>query len=191
MKQVFFVSENRHKFDEIKKILAGYNLKLLWKKLGLLEPDFSSLEEIANYKAKQAFKKVKKPVVVEDTGVFFEAFNSFPGVMAKRVFNGIGFDGLSALIRSVKNRRAYFETVICYSGSGKSFKCFSGKLHGTLVDSPRALEADRLPYEKLFVPDGYNKVLAEISIEEKNKISHRGIAVQNLGRWLNKNSNEK
>ncbi|MDO8633667.1 MAG: non-canonical purine NTP pyrophosphatase [archaeon] len=186
MKQVFFVSQNRHKFDEINRILSGHGINLGWKKLALLEPDFLSIEEIAKYKAKQAFEKVKKPVAVEDTGVFFEAFNSFPGVMAKRVFNGIGFDGLATLIRSVKNKRAYFETVICYSGGTRSFKCFSGKLHGTLVDSPRAMEADRLPYEKLFAPDRYSKVLAELSIEEKNKISHRGKAAQKLGRWLSK-----
>ncbi|MBI4044268.1 MAG: non-canonical purine NTP pyrophosphatase [Candidatus Diapherotrites archaeon] len=186
MEKVFFVSQNRHKFDEIKRILAGHGISLAWEKLALIEPDFASLEEIAKYKAKQAFEKTRKPVVVEDTGVFFEAFNSFPGVMAKRVFNGIGFDGLCALIRSVKNKRAYFETVICYSDGARSFKCFSGKLHGTLVDSPRAIEADRLPYEKLFMLDGYTKVLAEISVEEKNRISHRGIAAQKLGHWLSK-----
>ncbi len=181
--QLLIATTNKHKVREIAQILAPYGVYLKQKKLKLAEPDFESLEQIAEAKARQAFAKLERPVIAEDTGVYFEAYNNFPGTLAKRVFLGIGFGGLLLLIKHAKNRRAHFRTVICFF-DGRAMKTFSGKLEGRLLAKTVSLEKDRLPYEKIFVPRGSKKALVDLSVGEKNRISHRAKAAGKLARWL-------
>jgi XTP/dITP diphosphohydrolase len=187
MKKVFFATTNTHKVMEISKILSNFGIQVISKPLKIVEPDFDSLEEVAVSKAQQAFEQLKKPVIVEDTGVFFEGYNSFPGALAKRVYFGIGFDGLLALIKNSKNKNAFFKTIVCFAKSKNEIKSFSGTLKGTLLENVVLPDENRLPYEKIFVPNGFEKPLVELSLEEKNKISHRAIATRKLGGWLEKN----
>ena len=181
--ELFLASSNKHKFHEMSILLKGFGVSLKRKRLELFEPDSASLEETAKFKAKQAFEKIKKPVIAEDTGVFFEAYRDFPGPLAKRVFLGIGFEGLTALVKNARNRKAFFKTVVCFH-DGKKFKTFSGKMNGTLLSRAVSVHKDRLPYEKLFVPQGFTKALVDLSIDEKNRISHRATATRKLGKWL-------
>ena len=182
-KVITLVSGNRHKFDEISKILSGHGIQLKWKKASMGEKEGLSLGETAIEKAKQAFQIVKRPVIAEDTGVFFEAFDNFPGAKAKRVWEEIGFDGLLAGVEG-KDRGARFETVICYTDDGASFDCFKGVLRGTLGTKVHDLEKDVLPYEKIFIPEGKTTTLSSISREEKNTFSHRARATGKLAEWL-------
>ncbi|MCR4335156.1 MAG: non-canonical purine NTP pyrophosphatase [archaeon] len=177
---------NSHKVYEMSKILKEYGVKIKQIELEIFEPDFDSIEKIAKEKARQAFEKIKKPVIAEDTGVYFEGYNNFPGVMAKRIYLGIGFSGLLNLIKNAKNKKCYFKTAVAYF-DGKKYKVFSGKLKGYLLDKTVSLDKNRLPYEKLFIPNGYKKALVDIPLDEKNKISHRAIATRKLGEWLTKN----
>ena len=182
--RLLLVTGNRHKFDEMSQILKEFGIELVQKEVELIEPDFSSQGRIAEYKALQAFEKFKEPVVCEDTGVYFDGYNNFPGVLAKRVFSGLGFDGLTAIIRATKNRNAHFKTVVSYF-DGKTMKSFSGVLRGKLIEKTVSVDKDRLPYEKIFVPEGFSDALVNISLEEKNKVSHRAIATREFGKWLN------
>jgi XTP/dITP diphosphohydrolase len=182
--EIVFATGNRHKYEEISSILRG-RAKIAMKKMRLEEPDLGNLEDIALLKAQQAYMKFRKPVIAEDTGVYFSEYNNFPGHMAKRVYGGIGLAGLAALIRDADNRRGFFKTVICYKDSGTE-KLFSGIMRGRLLTRPRKKTSDRLPYEKLFVPDGQKKAVVELTIEEKNRISHRAKAARRLGEWLKK-----
>lgn len=187
MKKIFFATGNKHKVAEISHILLDFGFSVEPINVDFFEPDFPTLEEVAIEKARQALAKTKKTVFVEDTGVYFEAYNNFPGGLAKRIYKNIGFDGLLALIRAAKNKNAFFKTVICFTKDGKKFEVFSGKLEGTLLDHVVSEEKDRLPYEKIFAPNDHDRALAELPIAEKNKISHRGIATRKLAKWLKKN----
>lgn len=184
--ELFIATTNRHKVAEIGGILREYGVELKHRSLHVAEPDFDSLEEIAKEKARQAFERIKEPVIAEDTGVYFEAYRNFPGALAKRVFLGLGFEGLLALIKRAKERRAHFRTVICYA-DGAASKCFSGELKGTLLAKAVSVGKDRLPYEKIFMPQGYSTALVDLPLEEKNRISHRAKAARKLGEWLSKN----
>ncbi len=184
--ELYFVTENKHKFSEMKEMLAACGIKLKQKKMKLQEPDLASQEEVALTKAKQAFAELKRPLIVEDTGVYFNAYRNFPGHLAKRIYESIGFDGLIALIKAAKNKRAYFKTVICYVGKKGKYKIFSGEMRGRLIERVVLPKKDRLPYEKIFVPEGFKKAVVQLSIREKNKISHRAKATTKLGKWLSK-----
>ena len=183
-KEIIFVSGNLHKYNELCAIL-GKEVRLKMMTFPIEEPDLANLEAVARRKAEQAFAKVRKPVIVEDTGVYFGAYKNFPGGLAKRVYEGIGFDGLIALIKNAKSKKAYFKTAICYKDA-KIEKVFSGIMKGRLIEKVVQEEADRLPYEKLFIPEGYKIAVAEMPLKEKHLISHRAIAAGRLGKWLRK-----
>jgi len=185
---LYFVSTNKHKFDEICAILAKHKIKLLWKELELQEREGLTLEEIAIEKAKQAFAKLKKPLIVEDTGIFFEGFINFPGAKAKRVYERLGFKGLLGLA-SKKSKKAYFKTAICFT-DGKQYKLFLGILKGKIADRVYCKNKDVMPYEKIFVPAGFNKPLCMLSRAKKNEISHRAKAAEKFAKWLKKNIGE-
>src|SRR3989344_7778590 len=178
MKKLVLATANKHKVREIDAVLRGYGYSINSVKLNIIEPDFDSLEEVAEAKARQAFEQLRKPVIAEDTGVYFSAYHSFPGQLAKRVYLGIGFRGLTTLIRNAKNKNGYFKTVISFTKDGKHFHTFSGMLHGRFISNVVKPNKNRLPYEKIFIPDGHSKALAEISVHEKNKISHRAQATR-------------
>ncbi len=182
---LFIATGNKHKVEEMSSILKEFSISLKHRELKIIEPDFDSLEEIALEKAKQAFAVLKKPVIAEDTGVYFEAYNNFPGQLAKRVYLGLGFGGLITVIRAAKNRRAHFKTAVAYF-DGKNSKVFSGIMKGRLLTKVVSIEKDRLPYEKLFVPDGFSSALVDIPLEGKNRVSHRAKATRKLGEWLSK-----
>ncbi len=184
-KELIFVTGNKYKHVEIAKILEE-NVKLVQVKGQPEEPDLAKIEDIAVYKARQAYKKLKKPVIVEDTGVYFSEYNDFPGHLAKRIYEGIGLNGLITLVKAAKNKKGYFKSVICYKAS-KEEVLFSGVLRGRFLTKLRKPKANRLPYEKMFVPDNYKKAVVELSLEEKNKISHRAKAARKLKKWLEKN----
>ena len=180
---VSLVSGNKHKFEEISKILASFGISLAWIKASLSEPEGLSLEETVREKARQAFEIVKAPVIAEDTGVFFEAFENFPGCKAKRSWEKLGFSGLLEKVKG-KSRKARFETIICYTANGKEFHCFKGELKGTLTSKVHDLEKDVLPYEKIFIPTGSKVTMSSISRDEKNRFSHRAIATKKFAEWL-------
>lgn len=181
--RIFFATTNKHKVEEIRKITTTFGIQITETKIQLIEPDFDSLEEIAKYKAIQAYKKLEKPVIAEDTGVYFCAYKNFPGQYAKRIFKSIGFKGLIALIRMAKNKRAYFKTAIAYT-DGKITKVFSGILKGKLLEKPVSIKKYRLPYEKIFQPKNEKKALVDLDVNQKNKISHRAKAVKKFCRWI-------
>jgi XTP/dITP diphosphohydrolase len=185
---LYFVSTNKHKFLEIKRILAKHGIKLRWHRAELHEPDTSSLEKIALEKARQAYAKLQAPLIVEDTGIFFEGFTNFPGAQAKRVYERIGFEGLLNLI-SKKSKHAYFKTVICFT-DGKQYKLFSGRLDGKLSDRVYCKNKDVLPYEKIFIPEGFDRPLCMIARAKKNEFSHRAKAAMKFAGWLKKNVKE-
>ncbi len=181
--ELFLVSGNRHKFGEISGILKKHGISLNWKKMSMLEEPELSLEETARAKAGQAFRALGKPLISEDTGVFFEAFNNFPGSQAKRVWEEIGFEGLLKKIEG-KSRRARFETLICFTRDGREFRVFRGVLRGTIDTKVNNPEKDVLPYEKIFIPDGMECTVSALPRSEKNRFSHRAKAAEKLAEWL-------
>ena len=187
MRQLLLVSGNRHKEQEMSKILGEYGIKLRRRALPIQEPDLESLERVAEEKAKQAFALVKRPLIVEDTGVYFDAYKSFPGLFAKRMYLSLGFPGLLKLLEGRK-RTGHFKVAVTYIWEKSKFKTFTGKLPGTFTTRVHDRNRNVLPYEKIFIPLGKKKTLSSVSREEKNTFSHRAIATEKFGKWFKKNN---
>ncbi len=182
-----FATGNRHKFGEIAAVLAGYGLGLQQHKTELQEISSNSPREIAMHKAQSAFAELRTPLIVEDTAVYFTAFKDFPGTMPKRIYESIGFRGMLKLLEG-KSRNAFFLCTICFIESENTQRFFEGKLEGKIAKRVIKPKADRMPYEKIFIPKGSKKAIVEMPLEEKNAISHRAIAAKKLAEWLKERS---
>lgn len=133
---LYFVTENKPKFDNANILLKQYNLQVKQKKLPLIEIQTDSLEEIALHKARQAYGKVKGPLLVKDDGWYITALNGFPSVYMKYVNHWFGPEDYLRLIKPYKNREIIFKEALCYT-DGKTFKIFFNTIKGTIVKKPK------------------------------------------------------
>ena len=170
-----FVSSNIHKYEEAKKILSSFNLEIKFLKLDLEEIQSNSLKEIALKKAKNAFLKCRKSVIVEDDGLFIDSLGGFPGPYSSYVLKTIGNDGILNLLTN--NRKAKFVSVIAYCDATIQ-KSFEAKLDGTISIVQKG---KGWGYDPIFLPCNVNKTFAEYN--KKNNISHRFKALKKFSNW--------
>ena len=177
---IFFTSSNKHKFEEAKDIALEFGLKLKFLKYRLQEIQADTLEEIATHKAMQAFSIHSRPVIVDDAGLFIKSLDGFPGPYSSFVFDTIGNKGILRLV-SVK-RDAIFRSVIAYCEKHGDVYLFSADVNGTISKKE---QGKRWGFDPIFIPSGKNKTYSQLA--EKNKISHRYLALKNFANWyLNK-----
>ncbi len=169
--EILLVTSNVGKAREAIEILKPWGIKVKYASIEMQETK-TTLEEIAMEKARQAFAGLKQPLIVEDTGLFFEAFDNFPGPYPKRMFQKYGYGGLMKMLDG-KSRRAYFKAVVCYADSSGAIKIFTGVCKGRIASSVSNIKDTTLPFDAIFITDGFNKTNSEITAEEKNSASHR------------------
>jgi len=139
-----------------------------------------SVEEIAAEAVSAAYSQLGKPVFVEDTGLFIDTLNGFPGTYSAWAAKKIGSTGIMKLMQGEENRTAYFKTCIALM-NGKSTKIFSASCAGSIATESRGESG--FGYDPIFVPEGYDKTFAE-SIGLKNKLSHRYKSLLLLSEYL-------
>jgi len=174
---VFFASSNVHKYEEAKEILAEFGIKLEFFQTDLVEIQDESLSKIAVQKALNAYDKCKKPVIVEDDGLFIDSLSGFPGPFSSYVFKTIGNNGILKLVED--NRGAKFRAVIAYCDSNKKPKLFEYSISGKISKN---LQGKGWGYDPIFIPEKQNKTYAELA--EKNKISHRYESLKKFANWF-------
>lgn len=133
---LYFVTENKSKFDNATIVLKEYNLILKQKEISLLEIQTDSLEEIALFKAKQAYGKIKKPLFVKDDGWYITALKGFPSVYMKYANQWLGTHDFLRLIKPYKNKEIIFKEAVCYIDD-KQFKVFINSIKGNIVSRPK------------------------------------------------------
>lgn len=142
------------------------------------------LEEIAKKKVHAVYAALNTPVVVDDTGFYLEHWKGLPGPFIKYFEKDFPQEALIKLLEGVENRRGYAKTCIAYC-DGKEEIVACGEVHGTITDTPRGPEgAFGFDYE--FIPDGYDKTLAELGDDVKSQISHRANALKAFKKLINK-----
>ena len=181
--KLFFVSSNKNKFEEAKKILNTLGIDSLFSKQKLQEIQSNSIKKIAKFKAENAFSKLKKPLIIEDDGLFITALDGFPGPYSSYVFQKIGNKGILQLLK--KNRKAKFVSIITYF-DGKIMKTFEANLFGKISHKPKG---KGWGYDPIFCPHNSSKTFAEL--KNKNELSHRFLALKKFSNWYIQESNDR
>ncbi|MFN5294013.1 MAG: non-canonical purine NTP diphosphatase [Flavobacteriales bacterium] len=190
MRELVFASGNENKVKEVESKLGGtIHLKSL-NAIGCLEdiPETgSTLEANARIKARYVWEKYGMNCFADDTGLEVEALGGRPGVLSARYAGEQknANDNMTLLLQELSesdNRKARFRTAICLIMNGEEHM-FEGIVDGEIIRERKGEEG--FGYDPVFVPLGFDRTFAQMTIEEKNKMSHRGRALQALSSFLN------
>ena len=191
MKKIVFATNNAHKLSEVKSILSPDFEIISLKELNCFDdiPETAdTLDGNALLKAEYIHSRFNIDCFADDTGLEIRALGGEPGVFSAR-YAGENHDAeknmekVLRLLGDTADRKAQFRTVIALIQNGETH-FFEGKIEGHILKEPRGNEG--FGYDPIFVPDGYDRSFAELGVEEKNKISHRAMAVQKLIDYLKK-----
>lgn len=184
--KIYFVTTNKHKFQEAKDVLSEYPIILEQLNLEYEENHDQSMEEIVRTASKKLANRLNKPIILEDTGLFFEAYNNFPGALPKFVFNTLGYKGIFKLLEG-GSKRAFFRTIAAFCEPGKEPVLFEGIMKGKMTRKVHNLDKDAMPYDRIFIPEGKDKTISDMTLKEKNSFSQRAEAFRKFGEFIMEN----
>ncbi len=179
---VYFVTSNESKVEEAEAYLSGIE-PVEQINYDYTEIQHHDLAEIAVSGAREAYDELgrEQGVLVDDTGLFIDALEGFPGPYSAYVEDTVGVERVWKLAATEDNRRAHFRTVLAYADE-TGVETFEGSVAGTLVP-PRGTGG--FGYNPIFEYNG--QTMAEMSTDEKNAISHRGRALEAFAEWFASN----
>ena len=189
--RIILATSNAHKIEEIREIL-----KDVWESMEFVpmkfdvEEDGKNYEENALKKARFAYEATKTPSIADDSGLVIDALPDILGVKSARFMEGKSYAEKNiTILGMMKNippekRNARFTCVaVYYDGTPHIFE---GEVEGKISYEPRGKNG--FGYDPIFIPDGYDKTMAELEQREKNRISHRAMAFRKLASYLLENS---
>ncbi len=178
MKQLYFITSNKGKLVEAAEKLKPAGYSVLQNNLGYPEIQADSLEEVVTSGILHIQERFEKPFIIEDAGLFIEALQGFPGVYSKYVFFTIGLAGILRLMDDQGNRKAVFRSVYAYKQPKSEPVIVIGECAGTITNKPQGSHG--FGYDPIFIPEKESKTFGEMTIEEKNRFSHRANALEKL-----------
>jgi len=184
MNKYILASSNKHKLLEIEDALPDFelmNLDTLGYHKEIIESGLT-LEENALIKARTIFKEYKIACIADDTGLEVDCLDGKPGVYSARYagVSCIALNNINKLLKALsksKDRRARFRTVICLKNNQEEL-LFEGIVEGVISTELKGLNG--FGYDPVFIPNGYQLTFAEMSMNQKNKLSHRARAISKL-----------
>lgn len=189
--KLIFASHNEGKIAEIKQILSPFGIKVLsYKEIDIpdVEETGTTFAENSLLKSSQIAKLTGTACLADDSGLCVDALNGAPGVYSARYAPNRDFEkGMEKLLKEMeqsnnKSRNAHFSCVISLCYPNGEYKLFEGRVDGQIAEHKSGSAG--FGYDPLFIPDGYDKSFAELGEAVKNKISHRGRAMQKLLDYL-------
>ena len=174
---MFYVTSNPGKFAEAKLVLSPFNPKQIDFDIPEIQ---GTSEEIIYQKAKSVEQFLDKPFIVEDVAFSMEALNGFPGPYIKDFLYSVNDTGLFDLASKFENFRVSTTCYAAYCIPGKSINIKKGSLSGTLVPAKGNTKHGNRSYNSVFQPDGFDKTLGQMSLEEHARFSHRAKALNQL-----------
>ncbi len=190
MKKLIFATNNKHKVEEVRAALGGMVQIVTLAEAGLsgeIPETADTLQGNALQKAQWVWERTGMDCFADDTGLEVDALGGAPGVYSARYAGEhCSFDDninkLLAALDGQNNRRADFRTVICLIEDGEP-KYFEGRVDGQIL-TERHSNGEGFGYDPIFMPDRFALSFAEMPLDVKNTISHRGLAVQKLVEYL-------
>ncbi len=176
--KIYFVTSNLNKLKETRQILGD---RIEHVSVDIPEIQSLDINVIITDKAKKAFAQVGGPVIVEDTGLYINAFNGFPGPLVRWLTHTADIGGICKMLSSFPDRSAYAINSYCFY-DGKELKVFVGKASGSIADKPRGKK--EFDWDQIFIPDGHEQTYAEMENGHKNTISARKDALAQLAQYL-------
>jgi len=191
IKKIIFATNNSHKLTEVRHHLDGFYKIVSLRDMGFdddIPEPYETLKENALAKSQTIYKKYGLDCFADDTGLEVDALDGAPGVYSARYAGeGCSFDDnvnkLLLEMRGQSHRNARFRTVISLIMGGKEY-FFEGQVEGEILVERSG--KDGFGYDPIFRPLGFSKSFAQMSLDEKNKISHRGRALAKLVEFLKK-----
>ncbi len=185
MKEIVFVTHNKGKVKSAEKYFK--DLKISTYEFELDEPRSEDVEEIAKSKVLQAYEVVKKPCIAMDAGFFVQELNGFPKAFVNFALDTIGIEGILKLMKGKANRTCYFKECLAYY-DGKEIKYFFGISPGSLSTEIRGNDAEQKWSDLwfIFIPQAFNKTLAEMNEEERcerRKNDGSSSALEEFAKW--------
>lgn len=184
MTKILAATRNQHKLEEYRELLDGQDLEIVslndYPDYEEPEENGSTFEENANIKALSAAKYADTLAFADDSGLEVEALDNAPGIYSSRYAENDPAR-IARILKELEdkdNRRARFVCVISIVFNKEMVGSFRGEVCGRIIDAPRG--ENGFGYDPVFVPDGFDKTFAELSQEEKNRISHRARAVEKV-----------
>lgn len=188
MRELVFATNNQHKTQEVRNLLLNDYKVLNLNDIGCttdIPETGSTFAENATLKSSYVAEHYQMDCFGDDSGLEIEALNQEPGIFSAR-YSGIKDDqqNLQLVLQKMEgqaNRKARFRTVISLMRGKENF-LFEGIINGTIQQTPAGDQG--FGYDPIFVPDGYEQTFAEMSMEQKNQISHRALAMKKLISFL-------
>ena len=189
MEELIVATNNEHKLSEVRPLLEGKVQVHSLKEMGLkgdIPETADTLEGNALQKAQWVYERTGRDCFADDTGLEVEALGGIPGVYSARYAGeGCSFDDnmnkLLAALDGVGNRKARFRTVVCLLLNGEPHY-FEGRVEGRILTEKHGTEG--FGYDPIFQPDESDVPFAEMDMDSKNRISHRGRAMAKLIEYL-------
>lgn len=187
--KIVFATNNRHKLEEITRLLSDRHEIVSLEAIGCrdeIPEDHDTLEDNARQKAHYIKDHYGYNCFADDTGLEIAALDGRPGVYSAR-YAGLSkeseanMDKVLSEMTGIENRRAQFRTVIALIIDGQEY-LFEGIVTGEILNERHGKEG--FGYDPIFRPDGYQESFAEMALDDKNRISHRGKAVEKLAAFL-------
>ena len=180
MEELYFITGNSGKFKEAREKLKHIDVELIQANIGYPEIQASDLKEIALFGIDFCSESLKSPFFLEDSGLFIEELNSFPGPYSRYVHETLGNEGILKLLLNSNDRSAYFKSTVGLYMNGPHI--FEGVSRGTISNEIRGQGG--FGYDPIFVPEGISKTFGEMTTVEKNKYSHRGKSLEIMAKYL-------
>ena len=178
---LLFATTNKGKLEEARSVLSP--AKICSVSIELFEPREEGQLAVAEAKAGQALKAVGKPVFVEDSCFYLDAYPGFPGEYSKLVVRKIGGRGVLKLLEG-RQRGARFVTILAFAAPRKRLKIFKGECRGRVLERIAGKPREGMHYDSIFAPTGAKKSFARMNKAEKSAYSHRGKALRAFAKWL-------
>ncbi len=173
-----FVTSNNNKLRELSALL---DYQLISVPMDLQEIQTADLRELIKNKLQQAYEKLQAPVIVEDTSLYFDAWNELPGPFVKWFLENMGLAGMLSALSTFEDKSAQAVCCLGFTLDGKTMHFFEGKVKGLIVE-PRG--SRNFGWDAIFQPSGQQQTFGEKTAEEKYRISARGKAAAKFKHFL-------